>query len=116
MSEINLNNKYFKGVENYDDGDFNQDTVFHYRQDKTIVWATFQGGGTRFGTVVGYIDEKESIRMVWQYLSVLDKFISGTTVSEVEILLDGRYRLHEKWTISKPEPLRGTSVIEEISQ
>ncbi|MFH1699622.1 MAG: n-acetylglutamate synthase [Candidatus Zixiibacteriota bacterium] len=113
---FNLNNKYFKGIENYDDGDFNQETVFHYRQDNNIVWATFQGGGTRFGTIVGYINDKGLIQMVWQYLNVSHEFISGTTVSKVEILPDGKYRLHETWTIDKPEPLQGTSVIEEISQ
>lgn len=116
MSDFNLNNKIFKGIENYDDGDFNQDTIFHYRQDNNIVWATFQAGGTKFGTIVGYIDEQNYIRMTWQYLSTTNEFISGKTISRVEILKDGRYRLHESWTTNLQEPVSGTSVIEEIIQ
>jgi len=112
MTEFDYNNKIFAGVENYDSGDANADTRFHYRQQDEVVWGTYHGGGVLFGTLVAKLLIDGSLDMVWQYLNREGVFISGTCRSIPTILPDGRYRLRESWTIDGGEP--GTSAIEEI--
>jgi hypothetical protein len=112
MTEFNYDNRTFAGVENYDSGDANADTRFHYRQQGEVVWATYHGSGVLFGTLVAKLLIDGSLDMVWQYLNRKGLFISGTCRSTPTILPDGRYRLRESWTIDSGES--GTSVIEEI--
>lgn len=100
---IDYNNRFFKGCENYDSGDFNQDTVFHYRQTEDIIWATFRGGGVKFGTAVGTMNEDSSFFIGWQYISSGGDLITGTSVSAPEILPDGRIKIHESWSIDGGE-------------
>lgn len=112
MSRFNFNNKTFRGVENYDSGDMNQETLFHYQQRDNIVWATFEGGGVGFGSLVAKVREDQSLDMVWQYLSADGRFVTGTCHSVPEETADGRIRLVEDWTINDTGE-RGHSVVEE---
>ncbi len=112
MADFNYDNKTFAGVENYDSGDANADTRFHYRQQGEVVWGTYHGGGVQFGTLVARLLTDGTLDMVWQYLNEEGVFISGTCRSIPTILPDGRYRLRESWTIDGGEP--GISVIEEV--
>ena len=41
-------------------------------------------------------------------------FKTGMCQSRLEVLADGRYRLHEEWQWTSPETSSGRSVIEEI--
>jgi hypothetical protein len=51
MSFPSLDGRFFAGVENYDIGDFTEETVYRYHQDGNIVWATIHGGGVVFASV-----------------------------------------------------------------
>ena len=113
MPEINYHNRCFVGVENYDDGDLTGAIVFKYQQKNDVVWAMFEGGRVKFGTLIAEIDSDGNLTMCWQYLNVDGEFISGTCRSRLEILVDGRYRLHESWSVHGSGD-RGTSVIEEV--
>jgi len=113
---FNYDGKVFKGVENYDDGDFLPDSRFYYHQKDTTVWATMEGSGIRIGTLIAAVNQDGSLVMSWQYLNIQNEFISGTCFSQPEILPDGRYRLKESWNVHGPDGTTGTSVIEEIEE
>ena len=56
MAEFNYNNRFFAGVSNSETGEVSSDTIFHYRQQGDVVWATYEGGSIRFGTLVATVD------------------------------------------------------------
>ena len=116
MSEFSYDNRRFVGVENYDDGDLTSDVEFHYRQDGTNVRGTFSGGRVEQGKLVAELLPDGCLDMIWQYLNVDGEFVAGTCLSTPEVLPDGRYRLHEEWTITggPNQGHTGRSVIEEI--
>ncbi len=112
MSELSYDNKRFRGVVNYDDGDLTKEVLFHYHQKNRTVWGTFEGGRVRIGTMVANVLDGDKLDMVWQYLNIDGEFVSGRCHSVPEQLPDGRLRLHESWTTTGGEP--GSSVIEEV--
>ncbi len=113
MPEANYHNRCFVGVVNYDDGDLTRDVLFRYQQKGDVVWGTFEGGRVKFGTLVAAADAVGNLDMAWQYLNVDGDFVSGDCRSRLEVLEDGRYRLHETWTIHGSGNT-GTSAIEEV--
>jgi len=116
MKRIDLRNRRFIGVSNYDDGDANRDTIFCYDQDHDIVTGKYEGGRVRHGQILARIREDNSLDMVWQYLNIDGELVAGTCLSTPVLLPDGRYRLNETWTITKgPNAgISGESAIEEI--
>ena len=113
MTDVDYNGRTFVGVENYEDGDLTSDTVFRYHQRGKFVWGSFQGGGCAVGNLVARMEDDGSLTMSWHYLSAAGELMRGTCYSQLEVLEDGRYRLHEKWETS--DGTTGTSVVEESS-
>ena len=118
MTPLDLHNRMFVGVVNYDDGDANQNTVFRYYQDGDLVWGSYEGGRVRHGQILARVTPEGTLDMVWQYLNLDDQLVAGTCQSTPVLLLDGRYRLNEKWmiTLGPSAGLAGESAIEEIEQ
>lgn len=114
MATYQYHGRIFRGVVNYDSGDLNADTRFHYRQTDGAVWGTFEGGGVGIGTLVAHIEPDGSLDMRWQYLSKDHRLVGGTCRSTLEVRSDGRYRLHESWQVTAGGDQQGTSVIEEV--
>ena len=48
--------KTFRSVSNSASGDVSGETRFRYHQDGDLVWATYEGGSVRFGTLVAKAD------------------------------------------------------------
>ena len=55
---FNYHNKYFKSIQNTDNGEVSGETIFHYRQKGNTIWATYEGGQILFGTLSGTVNEK----------------------------------------------------------
>ncbi len=102
----------FRGLVNYDDGDLNRDTRFHYRQEGGVVWLNYEGGGIALGTGVAVVDERGDLRMRFQHVNRRGEFTTGSCRSRREVLPDGRWRLHEDWQVDGGPP--GVSVVEEV--
>ncbi|MCP4684226.1 MAG: n-acetylglutamate synthase [bacterium] len=119
MAAHNFNNRTFKGVVNYDSGDLTGDTRFHYYQDGDDVWGTFEGGNIVSGAIKAKMIEDGKLDMEWWYTSSDGEEIKGVGSSTPELLSDGRYKLHESWTVTETSSgagvgVSGTSVIEEL--
>lgn len=114
MSEINYDNRLFVPVVNSDTGEVGADTIFHYRQQSDVVWATYGGGDIRFGTLVAKVEPDGSLDMRYQHVNKNGKFMTGRCRSTPEVLPDNRIRLHEKWQWTSGDLSEGESVVEEV--
>ncbi|MFZ3394652.1 hypothetical protein TVH25_15450 [Rhodococcus sp. 7Tela_A2] len=111
-SAIDLDGRVFAGVSNSPTGQVSGATRFRYHQDDPVVWAEYEGGEVVLGFLVG---TRTGARLHFRYvhLGVDGTTASGVCDSRIELLGDGRVRLHESWAWeSRPET--GTSVVEEI--
>lgn len=111
---INYNDRYFKSVSNSSSGDVDQETIFHYRQEGSNVWATYQGGKIQFGTLVAKIKACGSLDIRYNHLNLKGELMTGKCQSRPEILPDGRMQLHEKWAWTCGDLSEGESLIEEV--
>lgn len=112
---INYDARVFRSVANSDGGDVDAETIFHYHQDGSIVWATYGGGSVRFGTLVAKVDSSGSLDMRYQHVAVDGNFKSGRCHSRPELLADGRIRLHERWQWTDGAAGEGASIVEEVA-
>lgn len=114
--------KTFRSVTNSASGDVSSETRFRYRQDGDLVWATYEGGAVRFGTLVAKADAEGRLDMRYQHLTVDGELKTGRCKSVPERLEDGRLRLRESWQWTSESPddaprdsdVSGESVIEEV--
>jgi len=114
MAEINYEGRLFRSVENSSDGEVDGDTRFHYRQRGDVVWATYEGGGVGFGTLVAAVDREGRLDMRYAHVNAAGAMMTGVCESTPEVLPDGRIRLHERWRWTGGGQGAGESVIEEI--
>jgi hypothetical protein len=110
LSRINYNGRTFRSVSNTDNGEVSAETIFHYRQEGSIVKATCSGGGILAGSLIAVVDENGVLDMRYQHVNERYELMTGTCVSTPEILEDGKIRLHEEWQWTS----KGRSVVEEI--
>lgn len=111
---INYDNRRFVGVSNSDTGEVSAETIFHYRQQADIVWATYSGGSIRFGTLVATVGADGCLDMRYQHVNHEGELCTGKCRSTPEVLPDGRYRLHEFWQWTSGDCSSGNSIVEEL--
>lgn len=114
MARINYDGRRFVPVVNSDNGEVTLDTVFHYRQRDDVVWATYEGGHARFGTLVAKVDSEDRLDMRYAHVNAGGDLMTGRCRSTPEVLADGRVRLHEKWQWTSGDESEGESMLEEI--
>jgi hypothetical protein len=112
---IDYSNRIFRCAQNTAEGDVGNDTVFHYRQEGDVVWATYAGGPVAFGTLIGrkLVDGRLDAR--YQHVTIAGTVKAGRCWSTPEALPGGRIRLHEEWTWTEGGTGSGSSQVEEIA-
>ncbi len=112
VNTASLDGRVLAGVSNTGDGDVDGATVFRYHQSDGVVWADYAGGAVRRGYLVG---TRRGDRLDFRYvhLDTGDATASGHCTSRVEVLADGRVRLHETWRWESRDGA-GHSVVEEL--
>lgn len=104
--------RVFGLIENTDNGDNRPGVSFHYRQEGSRVWATYEGGAVRFGSLVARVDSAGRLDMRYQHWGPAG-IRTGKCRSTPEWLPDGRLRLHEEWRWTNGDGTAGRGVIEE---
>lgn len=107
-------NATFASVSNTDNGEVTGDTVFHYRQDGDVVWATYEGGAIRKGTLVAVVAADGALDMRYAHVNAKGELMTGVCRSTPELLADGRLRLHEAWQWTSGDRSAGTSIVEQV--
>lgn len=110
---MNYNNKVFKPISNTDNGETSNETIFHYKQVGNIVTATYSGGKIIQGHLIGLVDSFGNIEMRYHQVNEKNELMTGICKSTLEILANGKIRLHEAWEWSSGDKSTGTSIIEE---
>ncbi len=113
-AEIDYNGRIFQGVSNTPNGEVSAETRLHYRQNGDIVWATIEGGGIRWGTLLAKIADDGSLDMRYQHINMEGELKTGTCFARPEKLDDGRIRLYEQWQWTSGDRSEGYSVIEQV--
>jgi hypothetical protein len=108
---VDLDGRTFVGVSNAADGDVGSDTVFVYRQEDDLVWAEYSGGSVRKGFLVG-TRTGDGLSFRYSHLDGAGETAGGACRSRIEVLGDGRVRLHETWAWESRAGT-GRSVVEE---
>lgn len=114
MDDFDFDGRRFRTVSNSEAGESGSQTVFHYRQKGAVVWATYHGGNVAFGTLLARAAASGRLEMIYQHLNKNGDFRSGRCHARAEVLPDGRYRLHERWTWTGGAEGSGRSVTEEV--
>lgn len=108
-----LDGRRFRDVSPDHQGDVGEDTVFEYRQEPDgLIHAKYEGGSIRLGYLVGTRTADE-LDFRYTHVTAGGRTASGRCRSRVDVLDDGRLRMHETWEWTS-KPGNGTSVIEEI--
>ena len=113
MTDVSLDGRRFRPVAN-EDGEVDASTTFDYHEDEGdgLVWARYSGGPIRLGFLVG-LRESDSLFARYAQVTVDGETATGHTESRIEVLEDGRLRLHEDWAWDSREG-SGESVVEEV--
>lgn len=115
MDQINYDGRKFCGVANTANGEVGNQTIFQYRQRRDVVWATYEGGGVRFGTLVASVGDVGELDMRYSHVNDGGTLMTGECKSKPEVLPDGRLRLHERWRWTSGDQSEGESIVEEIT-
>ena len=110
---INYNNKIFKPVSNTANGETSDETIFHYRQEGTILTAAYSGGKIKRGHLIGLVDELGNIDMRYHQVNEKGELMTGICQSTPEVLSTGKIRLHESWEWTSGDRSKGNSILEE---
>jgi uncharacterized protein YwlG (UPF0340 family) len=108
-----LEGRRFGSVAEVEGGEVGVETVFDYREDDGLIWASYTGGHVKRGYLVGTRDGDE---LDFRYVHVNQdrESASGHCRSQLELLDDGRIRMHETWAWESKAGA-GTSTVEELT-
>ena len=110
---IDYNGKIFKPIENTDNGEISNETVFLYKQVGNILTSEYSGGKIKTGHLIGLVDKNGNIEMSYHQVNNKGEIMTGTCKSNPEILENGKIRLHENWQWTSGDESKGKSIIEE---
>jgi hypothetical protein len=108
---VDLDGRVFRAVATDDGGDVDAATELRFRQADDLVWGRYSGGAVRLGFFVGTSDGSV-VRFRYTHLSSTGETATGASEDRIELLPDGRVRLHERWSWDSRDG-GGTSVLEE---
>jgi hypothetical protein len=93
-------------------GEVGTDTEFDFHDEGDYVWASYRGGTVRAGWLIGIVSGA-SFKFRYVHLNLEGETSSGRSMDQIEVLDDGRMRLHENWAWESREGA-GRSVLEEV--
>lgn len=114
MPRPNYHNRRFRSERNTANGEVGADTVFNYQQEGEVVWATYAGGGIKFGMLIATIDAAGCLDMRYSHVNATGELMTGQCRSTPEVLPDGRLRLNEVWRWTSGDGSSGESAVEEF--
>lgn len=111
---MNYNNKKFRPVQNSENGETTEETLFEYKQNGNILTAEYKGGQILKGHLIGLVDLNGNIEMRYHQINTKGEFMTGICFSKPEIQSNGKIRLYESWEWTSGDKSEGKSILEEI--
>lgn len=110
---MNYNNKKFRPIQNSENGETSEETIFEYKQEGNILTSEYAGGQIINGHLIGLVDANGNIQMRYHQVNNKGELMTGICFSIPEILVNGKIRLHETWEWTSGDFSKGQSIIEE---
>ena len=111
--KINYDGRKFRAVSNTPNGQVSSETIFYYYQEGNILSGKYNGGVIKEGTLLGRVNEDNSLFFVYHHIDMQGELKSGYCKSIPEIMNDDKIRLHEKWEWTFGGEGKGESIVEE---
>jgi len=109
--KINYDNKIFTSIENTENGEVNNETVFYYHQNKEIIWAEYNGGLIKKGFLLGLENENGQLEFYYEHLNKNNEIRTGKCKSTPKIIENEKIELSEKWEWTNGDKSIGESII-----
>ena len=113
-NRICYDGKHFVPVTNTENGEVDEDTLFVYHQDGSVLWAEYSGGEIIRGQIIGTVTECGELDFFYQHINNQNQVRVGVCHSTPEIMENGKIRLSEKWQWLNGDKSEGESVVAEI--
>ena len=110
-TDICYNGKFFVPVINTENGEVNNQTVFAYHQNGTILWAEYSGGEIKKGTMIGTVETNGELNFYYQHINQNNDIRVGKCHSVPHILDDGKIELSEQWKWMNGNKSKGSSTV-----
>lgn len=111
---MNYNNRKFKPIENSENSETTEDTIFEYKQNGNILTSEYRGGKIVSGHLIGLVDDNGTIEMRYHQVNTNGELMTGICFSKPEIIANGKIRLHEEWKWTSGDKTSGKSILEEL--
>jgi len=111
---MNYNNRKVKPIQNTENGETSEETVFEYKQKGNILTSEYKGGQIIKGHIIGLVDEKGNIEMRYHQVNTKNELMTGICFSKPELTENGKIRLHESWKWTSGDESAGKSILDEI--
>lgn len=110
---INYNSRIFIPQSNTENGEVDEETIFHYFQENDLFWAEYSGGDVLKGHMIGTVAENGELDFHYQYLNRDRQVRIGKCHSIPNIMENGKIALQEKWQWLNGNLSSGESVVVE---
>lgn len=110
---INYNGKIFTPQCNTENGEVDEETIFHYFQENDLFWAEYSGGDVLKGHMIGIVNENGELDFHYQHLNKERQIRIGKCHSIPHIKENGKIVLQEKWQWLNGDLSSGESVVAE---
>lgn len=111
---MNYNDKKFRPINNTENGETSNETLFHYKQVENVLTSEYSGGKIKYGHLMGLVDKDGNIEMRYHQINDREELMTGVCFSRPEKLANGKIKLHESWEWTSGDKSKGQSIIEEI--
>lgn len=111
---MNYNNKKFRPIQNSENGETTEETIFEYKQTGNILTSEYKGGQIVKGHLIGLVDEKGNIEMRYHQVNKKGKLMTGICQSKPQLTANGKIRLYENWKWTSGDKSSGKSILEEL--
>ena len=109
--EINYNGRIFVPKVNSENGEVDDQTVFHYWQDGCILWAEYAGGEIVRGYMIGTVLNEGVLDFHYQHINNSWQVRIGKCRSVPRTAESGKIELHERWQWLNGDLSEGESVV-----
>ena len=111
---FNLHFKQFKALNNSENGEINNQTVFEYFQDNSQIWADYKGGSIKTGKLKGKRTTENGFEFTYEHINKQGEVKSGFCKTQVSFSREGKIILNEYWTWTSGDESSGESTLIEI--
>lgn len=111
---LNYDGKIFIPKINTENGEVDNQTIFKYHQNESVVWAEYIGGDIIRGNIIGTVSEQGVLDFYYQHVNKQGQLRIGKCHSVPYVLENYKLELHEEWQWLNGDKSAGSSIITEI--